>query len=138
MNTSIFVLVGLIRNHGGDYLLIQRDEPEQPAAHLKWELPGGKVDFGETAEAALAREIYEETGYSVEVGSLLPRPQMSMWQYGVTTQHTIIFCFNCRLIHEQKANVTDHHVSNMKWVSKNDISNYDLLPGVEVFLQNLE
>ncbi len=32
-----------------------------------WSFPGGKLEFGETLENALKREIYEEVGYKVEI-----------------------------------------------------------------------
>lgn len=36
-----------------------------------WTLPGGGVEYTETAESAVVREVLEETGYSVETGRLL-------------------------------------------------------------------
>ncbi|MGO1077670.1 NUDIX domain-containing protein [Inquilinus sp. CA228] len=57
-----------IRDESGRLLLVQRRrEPE--AGH--WGLPGGKVDFGETVEAAVRREIEEELGVVLRLDGLL-------------------------------------------------------------------
>lgn len=39
--------------------------------HSHWTLPGGKLEYGETLQQCLAREMREETGLAVEVGDLL-------------------------------------------------------------------
>ncbi len=60
--------VGAIVFKGPDVLLIKRGN-----APLKgrWSIPGGKIEFGETLEAALRREVREETGIEVELVGLI-------------------------------------------------------------------
>jgi len=58
---SVFVAV---RWHHGALLLVRRRDSGT------WELPGGRVDVGETAEEAAVRETAEETGVRVEVTEL--------------------------------------------------------------------
>lgn len=60
----LHVVAGVIRNRKAEVLLAQR----QPGRHQagKWEFPGGKREAGESAETALARELQEELGISVD------------------------------------------------------------------------
>ncbi len=46
-------------------------ERGKPPGEGQWSIPGGKVERGETIVAAVAREIFEETGLTVEVGALI-------------------------------------------------------------------
>lgn len=54
----------------GRVLVTQR--PEGKADAGLWEFPGGKIDAGETPEAAIIRELQEELGVSVEAACLAP------------------------------------------------------------------
>jgi 8-oxo-dGTP diphosphatase len=60
----------VVRDGRGRLLLVRRGRP--PGLGL-WSLPGGRVEAGETPEAALAREVREETGLEVTVGALVGR-----------------------------------------------------------------
>jgi len=58
------VAVGVLVQHDGRYLLAQR--PAGKPYEGYWEFPGGKLEPGETVEAALARELHEELGIDVQ------------------------------------------------------------------------
>lgn len=59
----ISVACGVLLNARGEVLLAQRPQGKIAAGY--WELPGGKIEPGETAAAALARELHEELGVTV-------------------------------------------------------------------------
>jgi 8-oxo-dGTP diphosphatase len=63
-------VVGAAIVRGGRVLTARRTAP--PEAAGRWEFPGGKVEPGESPEAALVREIREELGCAVEVTGWLP------------------------------------------------------------------
>ena len=60
--------VGAVIVHDGKVVLIRR-KYEPLKGH--WSLPGGMVEIGEALEAALAREMLEETGLVVDVGPVI-------------------------------------------------------------------
>ena len=65
-----FVVAGLIvreRQESAREVLICQRRPDQPMS-LKWEFPGGKIEPGESSEAALMRELNEELGIDAVIG----------------------------------------------------------------------
>ena len=64
--TRIHVVAAVIRDGNGRVLLAQRPQGKELAGF--WEFPGGKVEPGETANAALARELEEELGIHARIG----------------------------------------------------------------------
>ena len=70
----------------GKILCAQR--PQNDALAGLWEFPGGKIEPGEAPEVCLKREIQEELGLEIEVGSLLcktlheyPGKTIELWVY---------------------------------------------------------
>ncbi|MDI6411913.1 (deoxy)nucleoside triphosphate pyrophosphohydrolase [Streptomyces albus] len=63
------VVAGAIVN-GGRFLAARRTAPPEFAG--RWELPGGKVEPGETPQEALVRELREELGVEVETLERIP------------------------------------------------------------------
>ncbi len=85
------VVCGVLEDGAGRVLACRRPT----GGHLGgfWEFPGGKVEVGETPEAALLRELREELAVDVEVGeALVP----VAWDYGRGPIRLIPF--RCRII----------------------------------------
>lgn len=82
------VAVGVIEND--DRILVTRREPEGFLGGL-WEFPGGKIEEGESAGDACAREVREETGLDVEVVAHVARVT-----HGYTHFKVELDVFRCR------------------------------------------
>ena len=63
----------VVRDGAGRLLLVLRaNEPSRG----RWSLPGGRIEPGESAEQAAAREVREETGLDVTIGALVCRADL--------------------------------------------------------------
>jgi 8-oxo-dGTP diphosphatase len=66
--TPVDVAVGVLVDAEGRFLLTSRPAGKVYAGY--WEFPGGKLEAGESVEAALRRELHEELG--IEIGTVRP------------------------------------------------------------------
>ena len=90
-----------------------------------WEFPGGKIEAGETPEAALERELAEELGIDVTHECLAP---LSFASHGYEAFHLLMPLYVCR---KWSGNVTSCEGQNLKWVFPRDL--YDLdMPAADI------
>ena len=100
-------------------LIAQR--PGHKHLALKWEFPGGKVEPGEAAEAAIVREIQEELGCHIVVTRPLPR---ATYAYAVTIE---MIPFVCRLVPGSPEPRALEHL-DLRWVVPAELATFDLAP----------
>ena len=119
MKTVLVSAVALI-DRDGRVLLAQRPEGKSMAG--LWEFPGGKVEGGETPEAALVRELYEELGIETRNSCLAP---LTFASHTYDDFHLLMPLFACR---KWNGIVQPKERQTLKWVYPKDFSNYPMPP----------
>lgn len=120
-------VVGAMIEQDGRYLITQR--PPTATLPLLWEFPGGRVEPGETDQAALARELREEMGIAVEVGDRCIHVEHAYESYDID------FCvYRCRLTAGPIRNIRVHAHC---WVRPEELDGYEFPPADEKSIAKL-
>ncbi len=113
---------------GPRFLICQR--PPNKARGLLWEFVGGKVEPGETRQAALVRECREELDILVRVDALFME---LVHDYPDVTVHLMLFH---AAIEEGRPKMLEHH--DIRWITVDVIDNYPFCPADTQILQRLK
>jgi 8-oxo-dGTP diphosphatase len=120
---SVLVAAAALVDSDGRVLIAQRPQGKQLAG--LWEFPGGKVEPGETPEAALIRELREELGIEVTQACLAPFVFAS---HAYEDFHLLMPLF---LIRRWTGTFVAHEHAALRWVKPARLGEYPMPPADE-------
>ena len=95
-----------------------------------WEFPGGKVEAGETPEAALKREIEEELETEIEVGEYI-----TTIEHDYPDFHLSMRCYQCRII-EGRPVLLEHEAA--RWLTADELDSVAWLPADVTIIEKVK
>ncbi len=123
------VAVGAVALRGEEILLVRRG---RGTAVGRWSLPGGRVEFGEGLKAAVAREVWEETGLEVAVGRFLGWAERMGEE--PAPYHYVILDFAAEVLDPGAPLAPGDDADEAAWVPLDQLSSVGLVDGLEEFL----
>ena len=117
------IRVGAIIADGAKLLLVRHEKE----GRSYWMPPGGGVEWGESLDAALRRELFEETGLEIEVGSLLAvKDSIAPGD----ARHIVHLLFRCTVTDGALRHSQDPRVAMVAWVPVTDLTPDDFFPDI--------
>ena len=120
-------VVAAIIMRGGEVLATQRGYGEHAGG---WEFPGGKIEAGESPEAAIMREIREELGVVIAVDSLA-----TIVDHDYEAFHLHMRCYLCHMV-EGELELREH--SAARWLATDAIDSVAWLPADMKVVQSIK
>ena len=115
-----------ILHHEGRILATQRGYGEWKDG---WEFPGGKIETGETPEAAIKREIQEELDTEISV-----KERIDTIEYDYPNFHLSMDCFWCEIV-SGKLELKEHEAA--RWLTKESLDSVDWLPADQALIEKI-
>lgn len=125
MGDKPIVLVSAVALLDADNRVLLAQRPDGKAMAGLWEFPGGKIDPGETPEAALIRELDEELGIDTHESCLAP---IGFASHGYDDFHLLMPLFVCR---KWNGTPTPREGQTLAWVRPNALKDYPM-PAADV------
>jgi 8-oxo-dGTP diphosphatase len=124
MGSDILLVAACALIDADGRVLLAKRPPGRPLEGL-WEFPGGKVEAGETPEAALVRELDEELGITVVEKCLAP---LTFASHSYEAFHLLMPLYACR---KWEGEVTAKQGQELVWVRAKRLADYAMPPADE-------
>jgi 8-oxo-dGTP diphosphatase len=124
MGLDILLVVACALIDADGRVLLAKRPPGRPLAGL-WEFPGGKVEPGETPDAALIRELEEELGIRVSPNCLAP---FTFASHSYAAFHLLMPLYVCR---KWQGTVKAQQGQELAWVRAQRLADYAMPPADE-------
>lgn len=120
----------------GKILLVKKSE-DDPYHPNEWEVPGGRMEFGEKLDEHIKREVKEEVGLDIEIGE-----PFDMWTWilkkqgnsGETIETQIVavgsYCKALNVDVSDNGRVEDDYLADIEWVPVEKVLDYKLIPDI--------
>lgn len=126
----LFVVAAALTNDKGEILLQKRPTGAQMGG--LWEFPGGKIDLGESPEAALVRELEEELGIIVAAQDLVPETFASE---PLGDRNLVLLLYRCSTWLGAPSAI---YASDIQWILPQDMADLPMPPADYPLVRRLQ
>ena len=122
MASSAIQLISAVALIDSDGRVLLAERPEGKIFAGYWEFPGGKIETGETPEAALVRELDEELGVDTKDSCLAP---LGFVSHPYDTHHMVLLLYVCR---KWSGRPQPKEGGQLKWVAPARLREFEMPP----------
>ena len=122
MASSAIQLISVVALIDSDGRVLLAERPEGKIFAGYWEFPGGKIETGETPEAALVRELDEELGVDTKDSCLAP---LGFVSHPYDTHHMVLLLYVCR---KWSGRPQPKEGGQLKWVAPARLRDFEMPP----------
>ena len=124
----------VVRN---DQLLVVQKSNDDPDQAGYWEVPGGRMAFGEDVDEQLRREVREEVGIDVEVGApfyvwqwMIKRPEASGEIHHMQIVAVARLCSTKQTELSDAHRVAEDYLGDARWARLAELDDYSFIPNM--------